>query len=818
MKEILLAGYSKNESRFFTQRLTEEGKFNYCEITSERWGNEYQVVFPISSGDSNFVVIHRKGGKIYVHEIYSSGVLEKEEVCSEDFGGYCSNLFSFERNGSIYLVGQTEGKKFIIKKVDFKEGKLITLYEDQWANFYGVIGVIPLGHKLLLYIHSEGSNKFATYFINDEFELSSSIYNKKWGNYYKTIRYFKQGDNTYIYGFSKHNILSDDKVFIQLVKNDGDLGDTSDTMYGSFDQINHFEINGDCFLYGQKSALGSGNTFFVRPIIENGSLGKESYNEEWVHYYGTQGTLQIAGKTFFYGNTTEKAKSGKKIFVLYPVTPDGRLGKRIIVDDKTGDEWTHFYDFLFPIHRENFDFSQTWIGDTFSGNEMLKDICIPGSHDAGMYKLSNVTILGRMFPEMLIPKDMVNIVNNMALTQGKNILEQLNSGARYFDLRPKYIGNEFYIYHGGLALGPKFREVLKQVKFFLEHCNTEFVLLGLTHFDLISDWDNYKEINKGQTDDVLIQLRKDLIKMRIDLLYKEIEKELGDLLLEKSQVEKYFDAQSDEKNAISNLPISQLQGKVILLIEEDLVRAKDILAKGSFSKAWDERNNSSISLKLLDNYNFYTFNPNSSAQKELIENYPLCFGDESSKDSKSINLFIEDDYANREKYEDMKSDQLHKFESFGSNKSWRSKTSSYKFYNYKGEEYMPQQASLNINKDSLFSLDWTLTLGTDGIDKADLDKKLSKIKELSFSLSSLLKSGKVLGETFAEFIKDPKYQKFLIWSNKVNAKKVNHKLIKSDKISDALIRKNDQNRKVNILSVDYLPHGIVDLCREISKK
>ena len=57
------------------------------------------------------------------------------------------------------------------------------------------------------------------------------------------------------------------------------------------------------------------------------------------------------------------------------------------------------------------EFYSTWMGE-IKEDTKLKNIVIPGSHDAGSYG---------MMPQ--------------ARTQGHDIIDQLKSGARYFDLR-----------------------------------------------------------------------------------------------------------------------------------------------------------------------------------------------------------------------------------------------------------------------------------------------------------------------------------------------------------------------------------------------
>lgn len=125
----------------------------------------------------------------------------------------------------------------------------------------------------------------------------------------------------------------------------------------------------------------------------------------------------------------------------------------------------------------------SWMGDLllpYRPNATLKDIVIPGSHDAGM---SVLTAAGGM------QSASVNECNT--LTQIQPIASQLNAGIRMFDLRVGTLNGVLYTKHcssdcmseamGG-AYGEKLEQVLQAVKHFL-HTNTkEVVLLTFSHF------------------------------------------------------------------------------------------------------------------------------------------------------------------------------------------------------------------------------------------------------------------------------------------------------------------------------------------------
>lgn len=125
----------------------------------------------------------------------------------------------------------------------------------------------------------------------------------------------------------------------------------------------------------------------------------------------------------------------------------------------------------------------SWMADVLfpaKENYTLKDIVIPGAHDAGMSVLNGVG--GQQ-------SGTINTCN--VLTQKLNIEGQLNAGIRMFDLRIGFYKNEFYTKHcssdcmadaiGG-GYGERFRNILESLKSFLQTNNKEIVVLTLSHF------------------------------------------------------------------------------------------------------------------------------------------------------------------------------------------------------------------------------------------------------------------------------------------------------------------------------------------------
>ncbi len=105
----------------------------------------------------------------------------------------------------------------------------------------------------------------------------------------------------------------------------------------------------------------------------------------------------------------------------------------------------------------------SWMQDRLNelGTKTLSELALPASHDSGMYQ---------------------NGLAILAKTQDLSIYGQLEAGTRYFDLRPKWTGSKFVIYHGPIN-GPDFSEVLNDAKKFCQEGHKELAILKLSHFD-----------------------------------------------------------------------------------------------------------------------------------------------------------------------------------------------------------------------------------------------------------------------------------------------------------------------------------------------
>lgn len=142
--------------------------------------------------------------------------------------------------------------------------------------------------------------------------------------------------------------------------------------------------------------------------------------------------------------------------------------------------------------------SKDWMQNSLKliGNKKLEKICIPGSHDAGMYMINYKTYHAA-------------VCNT--LTQDHGIFKQLEYGIRYFDIRPVIAGsNEFYTGHYGNtyigyegATGGKISDIIKDINNFTVH-HKELIILELSH-DFNTN-DNYRGLDCKEWDNLYKQL------------------------------------------------------------------------------------------------------------------------------------------------------------------------------------------------------------------------------------------------------------------------------------------------------------------------
>jgi hypothetical protein len=101
------------------------------------------------------------------------------------------------------------------------------------------------------------------------------------------------------------------------------------------------------------------------------------------------------------------------------------------------------------------------------GKLKLSELCIPGTHDSACYDMEQ------------------SVGSPWSQTQVLNFTQQLQAGARYFDLRLRYNNGNFIFCHGDWDTKVKLTDLLLQLTSFLGELgrNKEIVILDFTHFD-----------------------------------------------------------------------------------------------------------------------------------------------------------------------------------------------------------------------------------------------------------------------------------------------------------------------------------------------
>ena len=135
------------------------------------------------------------------------------------------------------------------------------------------------------------------------------------------------------------------------------------------------------------------------------------------------------------------------------------------------------------------EFLNGWMSYVSDG-ALLKDVVIPGSHDAGTVEMMWA-----------------------ARTQNRSIKLQMQCGVRYFDIRVQHKYGNMFIFHGPISKG-NFEPIIDDVKEFLQNNPSETLILDFQHFKggdvamacvdgvLCEKLDGLMVVNDGEKSDV----------------------------------------------------------------------------------------------------------------------------------------------------------------------------------------------------------------------------------------------------------------------------------------------------------------------------
>lgn len=130
-------------------------------------------------------------------------------------------------------------------------------------------------------------------------------------------------------------------------------------------------------------------------------------------------------------------------------------------------------------------------------NKSIMDLIIPGSHDSFALKFKSCSPNDLNLPKICNP-----IIKLWAKTQNNTILEQLNMGIRYFDIRVEEYNNTYYTVHSLLSL--KLIDVLNDILNFVRNHNTEKIIIDINHLYNINDYTHLKNVLIDILNDYLI--------------------------------------------------------------------------------------------------------------------------------------------------------------------------------------------------------------------------------------------------------------------------------------------------------------------------
>ncbi|WP_459677481.1 PI-PLC domain-containing protein [Acidisoma sp. 7E03] len=214
-------------------------------------------------------------------------------------------------------------------------------------------------------------------------------------------------------------------------------------------------------------------------------------------------TLTIDGKTRSF-EIQARARGGFGLQAVWrDLVPQGKS-----TGDVTKLGWRHdgVTPFILSGGSEGFVCNETpadWMQKNLSwlGRRTLREICMPGSHDAGMSKLVDGTAYA-------VPQTTQN--------QTLDIYAQLVKGVRYFDIRPIIGGGNFHTGHYSLvpkidswqgARGQSIQEVIENLNRFTKD-NKELVILSLSHAYNTDVGRDYTDFTQGEWDRLVGELEK----------------------------------------------------------------------------------------------------------------------------------------------------------------------------------------------------------------------------------------------------------------------------------------------------------------------
>ncbi len=364
-----LFGYSQSSNRAFTQRITENGNLYPREVSGQDWGGKWPGMAAVFVKDycgntKNFILGCGDGNTVFIQSTTDFGAMGAETSRTTVNGGFsvcCS-----------YIIGSTS----------------------------------------YVLLHNPSSKKYAIHTVNSDGVLGSEVSSSSWSLGYEILFSVTVGSSTYLVGHSS----SENRFFIEGINSDGKLSgkDSTNQKWGSYyPTLIPISVDGSVYIFGQNKK----NRWFTQKIDSDGKLAsKEADSGNFGNYYATATSFSNVGKTYLMAQTD----SEKKKWFTQEIYSDGTLAK----NESATEHFSNFYSFLSVFNVQAPKSNDRWmteIYETTLKTKTLKQIIMPGSHDAGMSSAHECTLLGKP---------------GNTQTQRLAMLGQLMAGSRYFDLRP----------------------------------------------------------------------------------------------------------------------------------------------------------------------------------------------------------------------------------------------------------------------------------------------------------------------------------------------------------------------------------------------
>ncbi len=252
---------------------------------------------------------------------------------------------------------------------------------------------------------------------------------------------------------------------------------------------------------------------------------------------------------------------------------------------------------------------------TVNGNLTLKDICMPASHDSGMYALD---IDGKM---IISPFIAFPLETRLGLTQSKSIKEQLRLGVRYFDFRVERLweltafGHVLRFYHGESWFkkvnSVKLDQALEDIKKFLQNeGQDETVVIMYSHF--------YMNKDKGT-----------------ELFFDDY--------INKKEYGKNYQLSRDVVNGrkLNTIPLKELRGKIVSIIDDGekefsykKIKNNNVYRRSEFFSLYDNYANKTTFEKMRDDQ-IAKFSELESPEELFCLNWTLTNNGSMTWDNKS---------------------------------------------------------------------------------------------------------------------------------------------------------------------------------------